>query len=106
MTIDEAHHEVDKAWRTSYGPERNKQVIDVLTAQSLNIGAMHFLMRLFFRGIYVPQMTKRAWLNLIFQNRKSIFKLLRNGIAKYRDATRQQRLVPEPGWRDADRLQS
>jgi hypothetical protein len=35
-------------------------------------------------------MTKRAWLGLIFQNRKSILKLLRNGIAKYREARDQQ----------------
>jgi hypothetical protein len=80
MTIAEAHEELDNAWRRSYSPQRNKHVTDVLTAGSLNVGAMHFLMRLFFRGIYVPQMTKRAWLNLIFQNRRSIFKLLRTGV--------------------------
>src|SRR5687767_15670068 len=78
MTIDEAHHEVDRAWRRTYSPQRNKHVIDVLTEESLSVSAMHFLMRLFFRGIYVPQMTKRAWLSLIFQNRKSIQKLLRS----------------------------
>ncbi len=86
MTIAQAQQELDSAWRKSYDPRRNKHVIDVLTPGSLNVGAMHFLMRLFFRGIYVPQMTKRAWLNLIFQNRRSIFKLLRTGLAKYREA--------------------
>lgn len=86
MTIAQAHQEIDNAWRRSYSPGRNKHVIDVLAPRSLSVGAMHFLMRLFFRGIYVPQMTKRAWLNLIFQNRRSILKLLRNGTAKYREA--------------------
>lgn len=90
LTIDEAHHEVDTAWRRSYSPQRNKHVVDVLTERSISVGTMHFLMRLFFRGIYVPQMTKRAWLNLIFQNRRSIFRLLRSGIAKYREARDQQ----------------
>ena len=82
MTMDQAHQELDSAWRKSYSPTRNKHVIDVLTPNSINVSAMHFLMRLFFRGIYVPQMTKRAWLNLVFQNRRSIFSLLRYALAK------------------------
>jgi hypothetical protein len=58
---------------------------------------MHLLARLCFRGIYVPQMTKRAWLDLIFQNRRSILKLLRNGIAKYREVhDRQAEKVTAP----------
>ena len=84
MKIAEAHEELDVAWRQSYSPKRNKQVIEPLTARSLDLGAMHFVMRLLFRGIYVPQMTKRAWLNVIFQNRGSIYKLVRTGITKYR----------------------
>jgi len=86
MTTTEAHHEVDQAWRRSYSPQRNKQVIDLLTSRNLDIGAMHFIMRLFFRGIYVPQMTTTAWLKLIVENRRSIFTLVRKGIAKYREA--------------------
>jgi hypothetical protein len=65
-------------------------VVDLLMPQSLDTSAMHFLMRLFFRGIYVPQMTRRAWFNLILQNRRSILKLVRNGIAKYRQAHNRQ----------------
>lgn len=90
MTIAEAHDELDRAWRMSYSPQRNEQVVDRLAPESIDAGAMHFLMRLFFRGIYVPQMTRRAWLNLIFQNRRSIVKLFRKGIAKYRETNKQQ----------------
>src|SRR5215216_6781284 len=90
MTTDQAHEELDKAWRMSYSADRNEKVVDFFTPQSLDTSAIHFIMRLFFRGIYVPQMTKRAWLNLIFQNRKSIFKLFRTGIAKYGEAHRRQ----------------
>ena len=86
MSISQAHEEVDQAWRRSYSPKRNNDVVDLLLPQSLDTSAIHFLMRLFFRGIYVPQMTKRAWLNLLFQNRRSIYKLVRSGIAKYREA--------------------
>lgn len=85
MSVSQTHEELDKAWRMSYSPHRNESVLDLLTVRGLDTRAMHFLMRLFFRGIYVPQMTKRAWLNLILQNRRSIFKLLRQAAAKYRE---------------------
>ena len=90
LTISQAHEEVDRAWRMSYSPARNKEVVDFLTPQSLDTSAIHFIMRLFFRGIYVPQMTKKAWLNLMFQNRRSIFKLLKKAFAKYREAHHPQ----------------
>ena len=83
ITVDQAHQELDQAWRRSYNPQRNKQVVDLLTERDLDIGLIHFLMRLFFRGIYVPQMTTTAWLKLIFQNRRSIFTLVRKAVAKY-----------------------
>src|SRR6185503_2542762 len=90
MTIDQAHAELDQAWRRTYSPQRNKQVVDLLSQRDLDIGATHFLMRLFFRGIYVPQMTTAAWIRLIFQNRKSVFTLVRKGIAKYRQSHEHQ----------------
>jgi radical SAM superfamily enzyme YgiQ (UPF0313 family) len=68
ITVDQAHEELDQAWRKTYSPQRNKQVVDLLTQRDLDIGLIHFLMRLFFRGIYVPQMTTAAWVSLIFQN--------------------------------------
>ena len=36
----------------------------------------HLVARLFFRGIYFPQMGTSAWLKLLFRNRKTIFKLI------------------------------
>jgi radical SAM superfamily enzyme YgiQ (UPF0313 family) len=87
MTSEEVHKEIDKAWRMSYSPGRNEEVIEALEGDGLDTRAMHFLMRLFFRGIYVPQMTTRAWLKLIAQNRRSIIKLVRQGFAKYREST-------------------
>ena len=38
-----------------------------------------FLARLCFRGIYFPMMGKMAWVKVIAQNRKTIFKLVREG---------------------------
>ena len=97
ITVAAAEKEIEKAWRGSYSPERNENVVDELIQENLDMAAMHLLARLCFRGIYVPQMTRGAWLNLIFQNRRSIFKLLRNGIAKYREAhDRQPEKVTAP----------
>jgi len=97
ITASEAEKELDKAWRMSYSAGRNEKVVSLLISQNLDISAMHLLARLCFRGIYVPQMTRMAWLNLIFQNRRSILKLLRNGIAKYREAhDRQTEKVTAP----------
>jgi radical SAM superfamily enzyme YgiQ (UPF0313 family) len=105
ITVTDAQKEIDKAWRDSYSPKRNEKVIDELIQENLYIGAMHLLARLCFRGIYVPQMTKRAWFNLIFQNRRSIFKLLRNATAKYREAQdRQIEEVTAPGDKLAERI--
>jgi radical SAM superfamily enzyme YgiQ (UPF0313 family) len=85
MTVSEAHAEVSKAWHMSYSPSRNEEVIRSLGPSDIHTRGMHLIMRLFFRGIYVPQMTKTAWLKLIVQNRRPIFKLVREGFGKYRE---------------------
>jgi radical SAM superfamily enzyme YgiQ (UPF0313 family) len=90
ITVNQAHEELDQAWRKTYSPQRNKQVVDLLTQRDLDIGLIHFLMRLFFRGIYVPQMTTAAWVRLIFQNRGSVFTLVRKAAAKYRQTHEPQ----------------
>jgi radical SAM superfamily enzyme YgiQ (UPF0313 family) len=95
MTIPEAQIELDKAWRTSYSPERNEEVIDLLAGRGMEARLMHFVMRLFFRGIYIPQMNKRTWVKLIAQNRKPIIKLVKQGVGKYREG-RKNRSTPAP----------
>ena len=79
ITVSEAEKEIDKAWRMSYKPERNEKVVNALLPENPHIAAMHFLARLCFRGIYVPQMTKTAWLRLILENRRPLFKLIQEG---------------------------
>jgi len=37
--------------------------------------------RLCFRGIYFPQMGRFAWLKAIVENRRTIFRLVREGFA-------------------------
>jgi radical SAM superfamily enzyme YgiQ (UPF0313 family) len=95
MTIPEAQIELDTAWRTSYSPKRNDKVIDLLAGRGMDARLMHFVMRLFFRGIYIPQMNKRTWVKLIAQNRKPIIKLVKQGVGKYREG-RKNRSTPAP----------
>ena len=86
LTIPEAQIELDQAWTRSYSPQRNERVIELLEGRGLDARIMHFVMRLFFRGIYFPQMTKTAWIKLLAQNRKPILKLIKQGAQKYRAA--------------------
>ena len=54
---------------------RSKSMNDQPLGYRVNI----FLARLCFRGIYFPMMGKMAWVKVIAQNRRTIFKLVREG---------------------------
>jgi radical SAM superfamily enzyme YgiQ (UPF0313 family) len=90
MTIQEARAEVEQAWSASYSPERNLEALDSIRDAPLGYRIGHLVARLFFRGIYFPQMTKRAWIKLVAQNRKPILKLTREAIIKYRAAGKRK----------------
>lgn len=88
MTMGEVKTELDKAWLTSYSPQKNEKAIDWFAGRSLNDEITHFIMRMFFRGIYFPQRSTRTWVKSIAQNRRPIIKLFREGVGKYREARR------------------
>ena len=79
MTIDEAHAEVNHGWEQAYSPEALAQAVESLSDQPLGYRVNIFLARICFRGIYFPMMGKMAWVKVIAQNRKTIFKLVREG---------------------------
>jgi hypothetical protein len=82
MTIDETHRELRHAWAASYSPERNWEVIQSMKHRGVGPRVFHLISRLVFRGIYFPQTTKLAWLNVVFQNRRTIFSLTREALGK------------------------
>lgn len=84
MTIQEARQETDHAWRVSYSPERNAEAINSISHTPFRYRLSHLVSRLFFRGIYFPQMNKRAWLKLVFENRRPIFSLTKEAIGMWR----------------------
>ncbi|MCA1635800.1 MAG: B12-binding domain-containing radical SAM protein [Acidobacteria bacterium] len=99
MTIEEARTETRRAWELSYSPERNAEALEYLKDQHVSYRISHLVSRLFFRGIYFPQMGKRAWFKLVAQNRRTISGLVKEGVATWRSArkrraARQENLPP------------
>jgi radical SAM superfamily enzyme YgiQ (UPF0313 family) len=92
MTIEEARRETIAAWSRSYSPERNREVIDSLADSPIDVRIGHFVARLFFRGIYFPQMGTSAWLKLLFANRGVILGLSKEGFGIYRQYRRRKRV--------------
>ena len=90
MTIKEARVEVNQAWSASYSPERNAAAIAAIGDAHVEYRISHLVARLFFRGIYFPQMNKRAWLRLIAQNRQTMYGLLKEGLAAWRGSRRKK----------------
>jgi hypothetical protein len=79
MTIDEAHAEVKYGWAHAYSPDALAQAVDSLDDQPLGYRINIFLARLCFRGIYFPMMSKFSWLTVVAENRRTIFKLVKEG---------------------------
>ena len=71
---------------------RNAEAIDMLKHQPIQYRISHLVARLFFRGIYFPQMKKRDWIKLLLQNRGTIFGLTKEGFSTWRAARKRQKL--------------
>jgi radical SAM superfamily enzyme YgiQ (UPF0313 family) len=80
MTIEEAHDEVRYGWSHAYSPEALAHAVDSLDDQPLGYRINIFLARLCFRGIYFPMMGKLAWVKVVAQNWRTIFKLIKEGV--------------------------
>jgi radical SAM superfamily enzyme YgiQ (UPF0313 family) len=84
MTIAEAHAEVKYGWAAAYSAEAIGKAVAALEHKPLPYRINIFLSRICFRGIYFPQMGVLAWLKLISANRRTIYSLVREGIATWR----------------------
>ena len=79
MSIDEAHEEVNYGWSHAYGAEAIAEAVDSLDDQPLGYRVNIFIARVCFRGIYFPMLGRFAWWKVISENRKTIFKLAKQG---------------------------
>jgi radical SAM superfamily enzyme YgiQ (UPF0313 family) len=80
MTIPEAQAELEYAWASCYSPEAIAKAVGALDHKPIGNRLNILIARLFFRGIYFPQKGWSSWLKLIAQNRRIIFKLIREGL--------------------------
>jgi radical SAM superfamily enzyme YgiQ (UPF0313 family) len=94
MTIEEAKEETFNAWARSYSPERNWEAINSIKDAPIDVRIGHLVARLFFRGIYFPQMSKWAWIKLLLQNRKTILSLTTEGLKTWRKSRRNRLASP------------
>jgi radical SAM superfamily enzyme YgiQ (UPF0313 family) len=109
MSIDEAHAEVNYGWAHAYSPEALAQAVQSLDDQPLGYRVNIFLARLCFRGIYFPMLGKRAWLKVVSENRRTIFKLVKEAILgrKARPSNSNARVgapsggLPHPDFQDS-----
>jgi radical SAM superfamily enzyme YgiQ (UPF0313 family) len=76
ISAEQAEAELGYAWESSYSPAAIASAIAWLESKSLPDRVIHLLSRLAFRGIYFPQMKRREWARLLFQNRASILKVI------------------------------
>jgi len=93
MTIPQTHEELTKAWMVSYSPERTEQALDLLADKPIGDRLMHMTMRMLFRGIYFPQLNKRAWAKQVMANRRQIYRLVREGVGQWRESRRNSSVV-------------
>jgi len=81
ITTELAEAEVRQAWGESYSPQTIASAIGWLETRSFPDRLGHLFARLAFRGIYFPQMKRREWARVLFQNRGPILRLLSQAIA-------------------------
>ena len=84
ISIEQVHEELNRAWSASYSAEANAAAIAKIEHKTVGHKLIHLISRLFFRGIYFPQMTKREWIKVIADNRRMIFTLTREAFAVWR----------------------
>ena len=82
ITVEQAEAEVRQAWASTYSPQMMASTMGWLESKSFCDRLIHLLCRLAFRGIYFPQMKRREWVQVLFQNRGPILHLLAQALGK------------------------
>jgi radical SAM superfamily enzyme YgiQ (UPF0313 family) len=83
MTIEEAHAELNHGWAHSYSPEALAHAVAAVDDQHVGDRFNIFLARLCFRGIYFPMLRKSSWLRTLLENRRTILRLLKEGVFRW-----------------------
>ena len=96
MTINEAKDETRSAWCESYSPKRNAEAVDAIADAPLKYRISMLVARLFFRGIYFPQLGWKSWMKVILQNRRTILKLVAASLKRNQKTATLDLEYPQP----------
>jgi radical SAM superfamily enzyme YgiQ (UPF0313 family) len=99
MTMAEVKKEIHQAWSSSYSPESNATALESIPDKSPGQRAIHLIGRMVFRGLYFPQMNRRAWLRVVLENRHALFRLLGDCLGTWAASHRASRWL---GFRHAE----
>jgi radical SAM superfamily enzyme YgiQ (UPF0313 family) len=94
ISSEQAEAEVREAWELSYAPAANTSAMRWLESRPLPDRIMHMLSRLAFRGIYFPQISRKDWLRILFQNRNSILRVIMQALMMKLRSRTESRLPP------------
>ncbi len=93
ISIDQSEKEVREAWNRSYSADAIARALEKIKHRPFHERAVLFATRIAFRGIYFPQLSKRQWLGVVWENRATLFSLMREGFAAHR---RHKKGLPMP----------
>jgi radical SAM superfamily enzyme YgiQ (UPF0313 family) len=96
ISIDQSEKEVREAWVRSYSATAITSALEKIKHRPFGERAVLFATRIAFRGIYFPQLSKRQWLGVVWENRRSFYNLVREGIALHRRHKNGQLQPPGP----------
>ena len=85
LSVEQAEAEVHEAWGRCYDSQAIATALEKIEGRPFVERALLFITRLAFRGIYFPQMTTRHWASLLFQNRRTVLKLIREAFVAHRE---------------------
>jgi len=83
MTIPEVQEEVRYAWTNSYSAAATERALDSIADEPVPYKISHLASRLFFRGIYFPHNGAWGWLKLIAENRRSVYRIVRESFTQW-----------------------
>jgi radical SAM superfamily enzyme YgiQ (UPF0313 family) len=95
MSVPQVQIEVHEAWLNSYSAEATSRAIDWIADEPAAYKISHLIARIFFRGIYFPPKTTRGWLKVIAQNRRPIYRIVKDCFTNWR-GTAGSRNAPGP----------
>jgi hypothetical protein len=92
MSIEQTQTEVNHAWTNSYSAEGIASAVNSISDQPVGHRAGILIARLCFRGIYFPQMGRRAWTKVIVQNRQTIYELAKEAVVTWLAGRRERKM--------------